>query len=116
MGVVAAAICRGGLSVCLAVLAFMFLYAILGCARYEWLDESQCGMLADLCEKTPLLAEYRDRVRTEGRLFTVGEMRAMQAWVTKMDWRAEQARQHADCQRLYGLASSTESGPTGAAA
>lgn len=77
---------------------------------YAWLDVGECLELAELCEKTPGLVAYRDRVRAANRRFTCGESNAMFAWAREQDWlrevAEEEARARSGCQRLYGIGQS----------
>jgi hypothetical protein len=73
---------------------------------YDWLAESECLELAELCEKTPGLVAYRDQVRAANRRFTSGESDAMFSWASEQEYlrqAAEETRARAGCQRLYGI-------------
>lgn len=75
---------------------------------YMWLDASGCNALAELCEQTPGLVPYRDRVRAANRRFTCCESDAMFVWAREQQYHAYVAedaeRVRAGCQRLYGIA------------
>lgn len=75
--------------------------------EYQWLPSSQCGFLADICDREPGLQAYRNSVCAQGRQFTRQEALAMQHWADVQAiarWEAAAETADAACKRLYGVA------------
>lgn len=102
-----AAVLLGG---SLIIADIFMLVPALGLVHYEWLKPTDCYTLAELCEKHPSLAAYRDQVRALNRRFTYGEFEAMKVWADSRRANANAAKKEVinseACKRLYGIAQS----------